>query len=67
MLYLLPKNLIDQIKSVLEKQPLCFAKAESFPNGRIYFMKENEIYTRLLDENKRSIIWSEMLVKEIDV
>ena len=66
MIYLLPTNLIDQIKNVLSRQPICFASAKSFPNGRIYYMKEDQIYTRLLDENKKSIAWSEMIVKDYE-
>ena len=63
--YLLPKRLVEQIKHALASQPVVMGSSQHFPHGRVYFKKNNHIYTRVLDEKKKSIPESEMVVLEL--
>ena len=68
MYYALPQSIINKIKKELLSNPYVLASAPSFGNnGRMYFYKDNELRTRLMNENrKKSLEDTEMIVIDLN-
>jgi hypothetical protein len=61
--YFIPKELIEHIKALMMSTPIVFSDCCGDRIKRIYFLKDGELYTRVLEiSGRKSMVDTEMKV-----